>query len=94
MRPRLLLRSRSSRLHCQSRLALDACARLGDLLYVNDPERKVEISGRLASLSDRELSIDGYRFAPKPILKIQRRGDTIPEIDAQRKAVAIAISFK
>jgi hypothetical protein len=52
-------------------------ARLGDFLYVNDPDRKVEISGRLASLSDRELSIDGYRFAPKPGLKIERRGDTI-----------------
>ena len=69
-------------------------ARLGDFLYVNDPDRTVEISGRLASLSDRELSIDGYRFAPKPGLKIERRGDTIPEIDAHRKAVAVAIGFK
>ena len=69
-------------------------ARLGDFLYANDPDRKVEISGRLASLSDRELSIDGYWFAPKLGLKIERRGDTIPEIDAHRKAVAVAIGFK
>jgi hypothetical protein len=51
--------------------------KVGDHIYVSDPERKVEISGRLTSLSADELSVDGYQFAPKPGLKIERSGDTI-----------------
>ncbi len=47
-------------------------ARIGDQLYVTDPERRVEISGRLTSLSDDELTIDGYRFGPKAGLKVER----------------------
>jgi hypothetical protein len=51
--------------------------RVGDRLYVSDPDRGVEVSGRVTSLSDGELTIDGYRFTPKPGLKIERQGDTI-----------------
>lgn len=52
-------------------------ARVGDHLYVTDPDRRVEISGRVTSLSDHELTIDGYQFVPKPGLKIERFGDTV-----------------
>ena len=52
-------------------------ARVGDFLFVNDPDRRVEISGHVTSVSDQELIIDGYRFAPKPGLKVERSGDTI-----------------
>ena len=52
-------------------------ARVGDFLYVTDPDRRVEVSGRVTSLSDQELTIDGYRFTPKPGLKIERSGDSI-----------------
>ena len=51
--------------------------KVGDHIYVSDPERKVEIIGRLTSLSADELSVDGYQFVPKPGLKIERSGDTI-----------------
>ena len=52
-------------------------ARVGDFLFVTDPDRRVEISGHLTSMSDHELTIDGYRFVPKPGLKVERAGDTI-----------------
>ena len=52
-------------------------ARVGDFLFVTDPDRRVEIGGRLTSMSDHELTIDGYRFVPKPGLKVERAGDTI-----------------
>jgi hypothetical protein len=52
-------------------------ARVGDFLFVNDPDRRVEISGQVTSVSDHELTIDGYRFVPKPGLKVERAGDTI-----------------
>jgi hypothetical protein len=51
--------------------------KVGDLIYVTDPERKVEVSGRLTSLSADALSVDGYRFTPRPGLKVERSGDTI-----------------
>ncbi len=50
--------------------------KVGDLVYVTDPERKVEVSGRLTSLAADELSVDGYQFVPKPGLKVERSGDT------------------
>ena len=52
-------------------------ARVGDFLFVSDPDRGVEISGHLTSVSDHELTINGYRFVPKPGLKVERAGDTI-----------------
>ena len=52
-------------------------ARVGDWLYVTDPDRSVEVSGRVTGVSDQELTIDGYRFTPKPGLKVERRGDSI-----------------
>jgi hypothetical protein len=51
--------------------------KVGDHVYVLDPERKVEVSGRLTRLSADELSVDGYQFVPKPGLKVERDGDTI-----------------
>jgi hypothetical protein len=52
-------------------------ARVGDVLYVTDPDRRVKVSGRVTSLSDQELTIDGYHFTPRPGLKIERGGDSI-----------------
>jgi hypothetical protein len=52
-------------------------ARVGDFLFVNDPDRRAEISGHVTSVSDHELTIDGYRFVPKPRLKVERSGDPI-----------------
>jgi hypothetical protein len=52
-------------------------ARVGDVLYVTDPDRRVKVSGRVTSLSDQELTIDGYQFTPRPGLKIERSGDSI-----------------
>src|SRR5437870_102098 len=51
--------------------------KIGDLAYVTDPDRKVEVSGVLTKLSNDELTIDGYRFHPTPGLKVERGGDTI-----------------
>lgn len=52
-------------------------AKIGDVLYVSDPDRKIEISGRLTSRTVDEITINGYRFIPRPGLKIERDGDTI-----------------
>jgi hypothetical protein len=52
-------------------------AKVGDHLYITDPERRVEISGRVTSLSAGEITVDGHRFVPGPGLKIERAGDTV-----------------
>ena len=51
--------------------------KLGQIVYVTDASSGVEVSGPLTSLAPRELSIDGYRFEPKPGLKIERAGDSV-----------------
>jgi hypothetical protein len=52
-------------------------AKVGDHLYITDPDRRVEISGRVTTLSAGEITVDGQRFVPRPGLKIERAGDTI-----------------
>jgi hypothetical protein len=52
-------------------------AKVGDHLYITDPDSGVEISGRVTSVSAGEIAIDGHRFVPSPGLKIERDGDTI-----------------
>jgi len=54
-------------------------ARVGDLVYVSDPDRRVTVSGRVTSVSDQELTIDGYQFTPRPGLKVERSGDSIAD---------------
>lgn len=49
----------------------------GDTVFVTDTSTGVEVSGRLSALSPSELSIDGYRFEPRPALKIERSGDSV-----------------
>src|SRR5471032_1717798 len=51
--------------------------KLGQIVYVADASTGVEVSGPLTSLAPRDLSIDGYRFQPKPGLKIERAGDSV-----------------
>jgi hypothetical protein len=52
-------------------------AKIGDVLYITDPDRQAQIIGRLTHLSAKEITIDGYRFEPKPGLKIERQRDSI-----------------
>lgn len=56
-----------------SRLTL----KVGDTVYVTDLTSGVEVNGRLSTISEQSLSIDGYRFSAGPNLKIERRGDPI-----------------
>ena len=51
--------------------------KIGDYLFVTDPERQVEISGQLTSIDTAEIAIDGRRFVPAPGLTIERAGDTV-----------------
>src|SRR5471030_443476 len=51
--------------------------KLGQIVYVTDASTGVEVSGPLTSVTPRDLSIDGYRFQPKPGLKIERAGDSV-----------------
>jgi hypothetical protein len=55
----------------------DTRLKIGDPAYVTDPERKVEVSGVLTTLSKDALTIDGYRFAPTPGLKVERSGGVL-----------------
>lgn len=51
-------------------------AKPGDIVHVTETSG-VEVSGRLASISSSSLSIDGHRFEPNDVMKIERRGDSL-----------------
>jgi hypothetical protein len=51
--------------------------KIGDYVYVSDPDLGVEISGKLGAIDAGEIAVDGRRFAPAPGLTIARDGDTI-----------------
>ena len=52
-------------------------ARVGDWLYVTDPDRSVKLADESQACRIKSCTIDGYRFTPKPGLKVERRGDSI-----------------
>ena len=51
--------------------------KLGQIVYVTDTSTGVEVNGPLKGLTADSLLIDGLRFTPTPVLKIERDGDPV-----------------